>query len=126
MPNALLERVDTSIDVAVVGACVAELAHQLLDPSVLVKRFPHETPQLGIPGRPGGRVDDLLLEPRVYVELATDAVDGGATLPAGDVPGDPPYEARETASTPEAAEQLLHAAMVFLDDVDHVHRTPPL
>ena len=58
----------------------------------------------------------------MYVELATDAVDGGATLPAGDVPGDPPYEARETASTPEAAEQLLHAAMVFLDDVDHVHR----
>src|SRR5439155_1412234 len=70
-------------------------------------------------------IEDLLLDPGVNVELAADALDGRPPLACGDVARHAPHETGQHAAALEAGEELLHAVVVLLDELDDVHVIPP-
>jgi hypothetical protein len=97
--DALLELGDDRVRVAVgLARAASQLADEVLHARVLADRLVDLALQLGIARPPERRIEDLLLDPRVDVELAADALERGRLLPRGDVADDALYQARETAS----------------------------
>ena len=94
---------------------------ELLHARVLAHGLVDEALKLGV-ARPSERgVENLLLDARMDVQLAADALDCRLLLARGHVARHAPHEPGEPAPAVVAGEELLHGVVVLLQQRDGVH-----
>src|SRR5581483_1290744 len=123
--DARLEGRDPVVELVALEPSLAQHGDVLLDGRVLAERFVHHPLEVGIAGRLEPRIEDLLFDAGVDVQLAADRLDGGTLRSGRDRSRYALHQSGEPAAAVVAGEQLLDLVVILLDQFDDVHAALP-
>jgi hypothetical protein len=123
MVHAALQLVHLRLQVVVPPDPVPDHRHVPLHGRMLVERLGEHLVQPVVVERAHARIEDLLLDQRVHLELAADLIGRLAALALRHVAGDPLDDPGEAATAVEAPEQLRDLLVILLQELDGVHES---
>src|SRR5262249_15365868 len=118
LAHALLEAVDVIVQ-------LAQARHLLLHPRMLLQRLVDLLEQLAVGEGPDRRVEDLLLDEGMYLELRAYLLRDLPAFHPGDLAHGSAEQAGDAAAALERFEQLADLLVVVGQHLDRVHLIPP-